>query len=325
MINNEWYDVFLEMLYKKYPKKNQLTEALTDLLCLEREAVYRRLRQDVLFPVNEVVKIASAWNISLDETIGLTSQKVSFQMHPVNYIAPSEEDVDFLQKKVQVLTQITDYQGTGYVVVCNHLSRSLIAGFANLYKFHVFKWAYEYYNNGNANEKSSTTLSDIVIPENVLSQINLYKDHIKYVKTTTYILDNMIFDSYVRDIKFFHSIFLLNDEEKKILKNELYALLDYLLEVANNGCFPETKNEVNMYISMLHINTNYSYLYTKNSEACRIHTFNMYDVTSYNQEMIVNFKAWLQKKKGTSVKISEADEKSRVEFFMKQRLLVDSL
>ena len=322
-MNNEWNDVFMEMLYKKYPKKNQLAEALMDLLCIEREAVYRRLRKDVMFPVNEVVKIASAWNLSLDETIGLTSQKVSFQMHPLNYLTPSKEDMDFLRERVQAIKHLNDVPDSGHVVVCNHLMRSLIAGFPNLYKFIVFKWAYEYYNSGN--EKSSTTLSDTVIPEKVLEQMDIYNKYIKCVTNTIYILDNMIFENFVRDIQFFHSIFLLTDEEKEILKKELHALLDYLLEVANLGYFPETKNRVNIYISMLHINTNYSYLYSEGAEACRVHAFNMYDVTSYNQEMIENFKAWLQKKKGTSFKISESDEKSRIEFFMKQRQIVDEL
>jgi hypothetical protein len=58
---------------------------------------------------------------------------------------------------------------------------------------------------------------------------------------------------------------------------------------------------------------------------CRVHAFNMYDMISDNQEMLVNFKAWMLKKKRTSIQISEVDEKSRIEFFKRIKQLVDSL
>ena len=322
-MNNEWYNVFMKMLYKKYPKKNQLAEALMDLLCIEREAVYRRLRQDVPFPANELVKIASAWNISLDEITGIMSSKVSFQMHLANYLTPSEEDMKFFRKRVRALERLKNESNSEYILVCNHLARSFSTGFTNLYRFYVFKWAYEYCNS--CNEKSSPTLADTVIPEKLLKEMNVYHKLMRYVTNTTYILDSMIFDSYIRDIQFFHSIFLITDEDKEILKKELYALLDYMLEIANNGCFPETKNKIHLYVSMLHINTNYSYFYNGKTEIARIHAFNMYDNITYNPAMMEDFKIWLQKKKRTSILISEADERSRIKFFMEQRQLIDSL
>jgi hypothetical protein len=86
MANELYYDHFMDILSKKYPTKAELAQELMDLLCLEREAVYRRLRKDVVFPAHEVIKIAATWNISLDEIIGIKSQKVLFQMKPLNYL-----------------------------------------------------------------------------------------------------------------------------------------------------------------------------------------------------------------------------------------------
>jgi hypothetical protein len=47
MTHEVWYDNFMRALSEKYPKKAELAQTLSDLLFLEREAVYRRLRQDV--------------------------------------------------------------------------------------------------------------------------------------------------------------------------------------------------------------------------------------------------------------------------------------
>ena len=319
MVKKEWYDHFLDVLAEKYPKKAELAHALMDLLNIEREAAYRRLRKDVIFPMHEIVQIATAWHISLDEIIGVKSQKVLFQMQPLNYLCPSKADMNFVRKKVQTLEQIQDSSDSEYILACNNLSRTISFGFRNLYKFLIFKWAYEYHNDYN------DTFASINIPEALSREVDRFYKIMKYVKNTSFILDNMIFENVIREIQFFHSIFLITDEEKALVKKDLQALSDYLYEVASTGCFPETKNKVQIYVSTLNINTNYSYFCSNDIEICRVHAFNIYDLITYNPELIKKFKVWMQKKKRTAIQISEVDEKTRIEYFTKLRQLVDSL
>jgi hypothetical protein len=118
---------------------------------------------------------------------------------------------------------------------------------------------------------------------------------------------------------------MITDEEKKLIKIDLYNLLNYLSEVATNGCYPETQNKVNIYLSQLNINTNYSYVYTGKEKICFIHVFDKSEIHTFNPDIASNFKMWMQLKKRTSVQISEVDERSRIVFFAKQRKLLDSL
>ena len=134
-----------------------------------------------------------------------------------------------------------------------------------------------------------------------------------------------MFEHLVGDILYFHSILLVTDEERELLRNELHALLDYLMETATKGYFPETKKEVNIYISKIHIDTSYSYFYTDKLKLCRVFAFDRYDLFSYDTEMVENFRIWMRLKKRTSIQISEVDEKSRIEFFTKQRELINRL
>jgi hypothetical protein len=318
MTNEAWYEHFMGIISERYPKKAELAIALMDLLNIEREAAYRRLRKDVIFPMHEIVKIAAAWNISIDEIIGVKSDKVLFQMHPMNYIDPSKEDMDFIKKRVKGIERLNDYPNSEYILVCNNMSRSLSAGFDILYKFNIFKWAYGYANNYE-------TFSHLVVPEVLCKEVAKFYRSMRDVGNTCYILNSSLIEDTIREIHFFHSIFLINDEEKKLLKKSLHSFLDYLWEIASNGCFPETKNKVQVYVSMFNINTNYSYFNTGQYEMCRIHPFNMYDLISTNSGMIENFKSWMQKKKRTSIQISEVDERTRIEYFTKQRQIVDSL
>ena len=320
MKNGVWYDCFLETLFAKFPKKTLLVEALMDLLHIEREAVYRRLRNRVLFSIHEIVKISSTWNISLDEITGNSTGKISFLMQPIDYVVPSKHELKFLQDIVESINNLRDCNDTEFMDICNKLPRQLIAGYSYLNQFQLFKWMYHY-----GNEKKPVPFGQVIISEEKLQLTADYYKAIKTVPQTNFIFDRMIFENLVRDIRYFHSIKMITDKEKELIKKDLFALLDYLLDVAIHGCYPETKNKVNLYISDINVDTNYSYTQTNQLSICFVHVFGKFEIYSLDTEMVENFKTWMRLKKRSSIQISEVDNKSRIDFFAKQHQLVDML
>ncbi|MCL2435808.1 MAG: hypothetical protein FWD09_06705 [Lentimicrobiaceae bacterium] len=317
---NLWYDVFLELIHEKYPKNAQLTHAVMDLLCLEREATYRRLRKEVPFTANEIAKMATTWKISLDEIIGINSGKISFQMHPFNYLNPSPKELNNMQKVHNLMEQLRAATNSEYMEVSNIFPRPLDAGFPSLLRFKIFNWAY-YYNG----HESPKPFSNVILPNSVRAAFEHYKSCIVHIKNSNFILDEMVFEHFVQNIHYFHSILMITNEEKELIKEELHALLDYMLEIANRGYYPETQNQVNIYTSQITINTNYSYIYTEKLKTCRIHAFGKFDISSYDSQMVENFRDWMNLKKKSSILISEVNEKKRIEFFGEQRRIVDGL
>jgi len=320
MEEQNWYNHFLESIYDLFPKKAQVTQELMDLLCLEREAVYRRTRKDVIFLAHEVVKIASTWNISLDEILGIHSKKISFQMQPLNYLNPSKSEFHNMQRMVNNLDEMVCDPESEYMEVRNRLPRPLSIGYLALYRFKIFIWAYQY----NQNE-AHKHFSDIIIPEKMCQEFASYKKKICRINNSHYILDQYIFEYFVNSIKYFHSIMLVTDEEKELLKKELHALLDYMLEIANKGYYPETQKKVSLYVSKINIDTNYSYLFSEKQKMCHIHAFGKYYISSFDLDMVNNFRTWMNLKKRSSIRISEVNEIKRIEFFSEQRRVIDGL
>jgi len=320
MEQNMWYDAFMKIVINKYPKKAYLVQVLMELLSLEREAVYRRLRNEVPFTAQEVVTLSSTWNISLDEVIGVNIGAISFQMRTMNYLNPSEEEADFLRFVIQSVEYLKHFPSTEFMDICNKLPRQLLAGYEYLNKFHLFKWVFQY-----SNDKEAHPFSVINLSKEKLKITEEYYRAIKQVPNTNFIFDSKIFYYLIKDIKYFCSIFLITEEEKELIKKDIFDLLDYLQEIANNGCYPETQNKVNLYISQLKIPTGYSYTFTPEGNICYIHVFDKFEIYSYHSEMVNNFMAWMQLKKRTSIQISEVDVKSRIEFFATQRQIVESL
>jgi hypothetical protein len=318
--NTSWYDNFLGVLCEKYPKKHRLTEALMDLLRMEREAVYRRLRKDVMFTGNEIATVAAEWNISLDKIIGTSNGKIIFQLELWNYLNPSEEELKKMEKIPQKLDAIKIFPDMEYMEISNKLPRMLTAGFPYLNRLYLLKWMYQYVNT------DTLPFSKVFFHDRIEKISADFYAYSKNLPAITFIWDNMIFYYLVHDIYYFHSVYLITDEEKKLLKKELYDLVEYIANVASKGCWPETNNKVNLYISHLNIDTNYIYYYFSGAvQLCCVPAFGKNEIYTEDPLIMNNFSAWMQAKKKSSILISKADEKSRIEFFMKQRQLIDNL
>ena len=316
----KWHDKFIEALDKKYPKRSHLVQALKDLLGIEREAVYRRLRNEVVFSTREIIEISIAWNISIDRLIGVSSGPIPFHLQPVNYIDPSEQELNFLRQIIESIYSLKDFPDVEFMDVCNKLPRQFIAGYKYLNQFYLFKWKYQ-----QSNEKQTVMYSQVKTSEAKLKLTADYYQAIKNVPQSNFIFDYMLFDYLANDIRYFNAIGMITNEEKELIKNDLYNLLEYLSIVATNGCYPETQNKVNLYISRLNVDTNYSYSCTNQMKICFIHVFDKYEIHTFDPEMTENFITWMQLKKRAAFQVTEVDKISSIEYFSKQRQLIESI
>ena len=92
------YESFLAELRKKIPQGAKLTNTLVDMLYIEREAVYRRLRGEVPFTFMEVMVITKELGISLDNlTETDTCKSRPFQLKLVEYANPLDADFRMMQ------------------------------------------------------------------------------------------------------------------------------------------------------------------------------------------------------------------------------------
>jgi len=320
MKETTWYDLFVGLLCEKQQKNVQLTYELMKLLDLEHEAVYRRLKKIVPFPAHEIAKIASAWDISLDEIMSINLETIPFLMYWYSYLNPTTSEISCIQSRVGMLDNLCTAQQSEFLDISNTIPKPFIVGFPNLHRVLLFNWVYQY-----CSDRSFKYYSKVIIPNLISSEFDRYKESIRHIRNSSFILDEMVFEYFVTTVQYFHSIMRITDSEKELIKNELHDLLDYITEITNKGFYPETQQKVNIYISQINIDTNYSYLCTDKQETCHIHAFCMSEILSQDLRMIANFKKWMILKKRTSYQISEVNERSRFEYLAKQREIINML
>lgn len=309
----------LDLLKNKLPNGVNIVTVLSDILPLGKEAIYRRLREEVPFTFLEAAIISKKLGISLDQATGYGLSdnsyfELKFQRHyklrDIDYHMAYEyiETLKYAKqdpKAEQVFTSTTfpDFPANRYYL---------------LGKLFSFKWMY--LNEIPANIKS---FKDMEYPD---SLYKVMRDTIEETMNinTCYIWDEVVFQCIVKDLKYYKEVQLIRQEDILEIKKELYELLDFLERIATKGRFDSGK-KVQIYISNVNSDASYIYLETQHLYLSMINAFALNYVVALDKMTLDRVKERIHSMKRVSTLISESGEIQRMLFFKQQREFVDTL
>lgn len=316
------HDRLLQALRQKISNHTLLSNTLTDILYIEKEAVYRRLRGEVPFTLAEAATISTVLGFSLDYLAGSqTGDSKPFTLSFRELDDPLSDDFTRLSALTDILATARSKGETVEAgVATNLLPQGVMLKYSYVQRFYLFKWLYLYGNNNPPRTFAEVNCSD------KLAQI--YRDFVfetEHLESTSYIFDHMIFQYLVDDIKYFASIRLISKEDVQSIKNDLIAMLDFLEGIATRGTYGHTGKKVSLYVSNINFDTGYSYVQTGVYKISLIAAYTLTAVISIDEAMFNRNKTWMNSLKRLSTLISESGEVQRILFFEQQRELVNSL
>ena len=319
MITNELNTGLVNAVKEKLPSKDNLANALMDILYIGKEAIYRRLRGEVPFTLTEAAVISRKLGISLDKMIGVSFRdNAVFDMNIVSSEKPFEAYYSILEKQVDLFRSVKEDETSEIGTSSNIIPQTLYLKHELLAKFRFFKWMYQ-----NEHIKCKH-FEEMEIPQKMVEKQKEYSDLVSHIHSVDYIWDNMIFSHLVNDIQYFCSIHLITDEDKDMLKEELFLLIDEMEELSARGK-SKAGNDVKIYISNINFEATYSYLDTSSTQLSLIRIYSINSITTQDQEMFRGLKEWIQSLKKFSTLISESGEMQRIQFFKQQREIVSIL
>lgn len=128
----------------------------------------------------------------------------------------------------------------------------------------------------------------------------------------------------VNDIKYFMRVQLIREEDVRKLKEELYALIDDIEDIAVRGT-NALGNKVHIYVANTNFETTYTYAESSTGKLSLLRVFTLNTATSTDGQIFDCLKKWILSLRRLSILISECGEMQRVQFFRHQRELVDSI
>ena len=120
------------------PANVSIAEYLADLLVISKDSVYRRLKGEKQLSFNELAKVATAFNISLDELFNLGEGNVVFHGQFVNSANFRLES--YLQSMLENVELITRYDNKELFYICKDIPVFYYLMFPEIAAFKFFIW-----------------------------------------------------------------------------------------------------------------------------------------------------------------------------------------
>lgn len=182
MITNELNTGLVNAVREKLPSKDNLANALMDILYIGKEAIYRRLRGEVPFTLTEAAIISRKLGISLDKMIGVSFQdNAVFDMNIVGSNKPLETYYSILEKQVELFHAVEEDENSEIGTSSNIIPQTLSLNYDMLSKFRLFKWMYQ---NENIRCKHFDELN---IPQNMVDKQKEYARMVSRIHSVDYI------------------------------------------------------------------------------------------------------------------------------------------
>lgn len=314
-------DNLIEAIRERIPKKGDQLLFLMSTSSMGKETAYRRLRGDIPFTFAEACSIAQQLRISLDNIAKVNKlDKPTFELE----ISPSDVN-DYVRYKLnQYEESYNFFTSTPNLLiesVCNIIPYSFLFEYENLFHLYSFRLLYQTGSKGNAIKFSDKRLTDELHEKR--KRLNALSYH---MPENTVIFDRHIFTSFIKHIQYFYSIGLISDEDKEVLKEEFFQLIDDFENMAiigrtRTGYEDATKSW--FYLSNIDFDCNYSYVKGDNFERAYMDGIYLMDTISSSDPHICKLhKGWIESLKKYSTLISVCGEIERRAFFEKQRQLV---
>ncbi|MFR8354389.1 MAG: helix-turn-helix domain-containing protein [Parabacteroides sp.] len=320
------YDNILDAIRGKIPNRGMLTNTLADLLSLEKEAVYRRLRGEVAFSFSEIAVIASTLGISLDNQVGARyAHSRPFQLRLIEYVDSGEIDYEMLEHYIYIHNQGKEDKKSKAMDCSGVLPQSLYLAYKNISRFFLFKWIYQNKDLGQEPFVVKDVYPTCQSLEKIQERGALRPQNLSAVTLLGIAGTPLIFCYLANDINYFTSVNLLGKEDLQLLKKELLQFLDDMELLAIKGKFDDTGNSVYFYISSTNFDTSYRCVEVKHLRVSLIRAFTLNAVVSLDRQTYERISGWLQAVIRSSTMISVSGARQRICFFEKQRSIIKAL
>lgn len=312
---------FLIALKEKFSKQTALISAVEDILKIERESAYRRIKGTVQFTIREMGILAQRLNISLDNLIVDDLVNVSH----IYMVSPrTVESLDKVAQGVQEyllkVKMIEDVPNGEMGVAYAHLPMEFYTPYYHLFKFIYFKWG-NYY----VGPEKFKDFSKWEIPDNILNYHSNVMSMYNRMNKMIYIWDKAIIWDLVKEIKYFASAGMIEDGDLNKIKNDIHHMLNDLEKLVAAGGPDNNSEKIELYVAHVKIGVTYSYIWSDTYAASYITTLSMLSTINENRSACKKIRKWIKSMKKVSTLISGTGDKERILFFKEQHQIVDSM
>jgi len=312
--------IITEKILSNIPPRVKSIDYLMETLDISRESVYRRIRGDISFTLEEIAKLSIELGFSIDELLMRDMpSRVFFNIHTTSMQTPSDIFVTIYQRYFEDTFNNEFAKDIYSLMVINQIPPEFIVFFNHLFKFSYYRWMHQ-------NQESSLKYfySDVVLPDNLLSLQHKATDSLKKIRNNTIIIDSNVFLNLIREIQYYFKRKLINENEFLALRNDLSGLINMMENIAQTG-FYGSDAKYNFYLSSMNIDSGSRYIKFDELKKSMFFVNSIEPITVMNSNLCAMHKKWLDSMRKYSTLITQSNEILQVKYFNKQRTHIEEI
>ncbi|MDH6308559.1 hypothetical protein M2451_000870 [Dysgonomonas sp. PFB1-18] len=312
----------LEKILAKIPDYLNPADFLYEVLNISKESVYRRLKGDVSFTLDDLIILSSKLSFSLDEILFI--EKKDSSQYPVLFhirsnkgLNPQKKFSEFLSSYIANKDRIAKAKDVEVTVASNRLMILSSINYEHIFKFYYYKWVHQTEQKPLNYSMSDVTLSDdiIALRETLLTY--------KYTGNHIYILDSNFLKNTLTEVQYYYRRKLISEEEIILLQNDFLKFVDTMEYIIKQERVDDFTNRI--YISTVQIDSTGLYCRSDNEETLDLWLSFGTSIHTTNAALCDSFLSWINALKKYSILITGCDEASKTQFIDKQRDYIKTL
>jgi len=302
------------------PSRVKPIDYLMDTLDISRESVYRRIRGDISFTLEEIAILSINLGFSIDDLIMKDMpSRVFFDLNVNSTHDPSDIFITILQQYFRGIHDIPFAKEIESVVILNHIPPAFITNFNHLFKFTYYRWMHQH-------QEASLKYfySDAHLPEKLIGMQQKPLENLKRIHSNTFIFDSNVFLNLIREVQYYHKRRLINEDELFLIKDDLLGLVNMVENIAQTGSYGSCP-KINFYLSMFNIESSNRYIRYDEHTKSQFFVNALEPVTIVNPNICAIHKKWLDSMRKYATLITQSNEILQVRYFNKQRAYIEEI
>jgi hypothetical protein len=278
-------EFFLKSIRNKIPKSTSLIDVIATVLEISYDASHRRISEKSKFSLDETIKLANHFNISLDN---LYSKKENIIVEKTIEIETLKDMLQYFKRSAEQIEILTKDSNTVLFYSAKDIPLFYFMDGTILSKFKAFVWL----NLLNTNPKK-VSFENFVIEESFTEYMQKLKNAYENVRVNEIWNDTTI-NSSLQQILYFYEAGLLSLKNANALCKDLKRIINLIQEkcnkhntsfaiyyneliLLNNNMLIETDQKLTMFVPY----TLLGYFITDNQDGCKnVHQFFQQQITN---------------------------------------------
>jgi len=322
MKDKQLNELFIDLVRDKIKDDKKVAGVLSDILNIQKEATYRRLRSEVAFTFSEIIDICCALSISLDHILDMEKLCYPYGLYGVNAYGLTKGRADRVKKYVDIVGNIVETEGCEYAEVTASIPVVFTLNSNFLLKWYFFIWDYHRYYKA---ESSYKKFHEFDYEPKMTEYSQITAANMKRFANTYLIINRKFLEDMADDIRMLIHLKSIQKEDLDKIKEELMQFLNYLEKIVISGLYLETGKKVSVYISEFRVRSGFAYIKSENLNVSILKLFSFNGALSLNKESFDETVKWFKSYERLSTLISVSCEFERTMFFERQRQIVEGL